>query len=177
MARSLCSSNYPSLVTNEHCGGERAPLRTRRADVRKRMNVRGCERTRLSSTRLRRPSTLPEESQFGFPLVLLACDIELTLLFTQAYSYVTLSFTCAMHPDDNDSEAILFSPTLHRSPGSRHGHSPIQPVIFRRCGGSCVSMQRKRWSQGADGQTGRIARLCADPNARSISFPFHFPHT
>jgi len=137
----------------------------------------GCERTRISSTRLRRPSTLPEESQFGFPLVLLACDIELTLLFTHAYSYVTLSFTCAMHPDDNDSEAILFSPTLHRSPGSRRGHSAIQPVIFRLCGGSCVSMQRKRWSQGADGQTGRIARLCADPNARSISFPFHVPHT
>lgn len=107
--------------------------------------------------------------------VALRCS--LTLLFTQAYSYVTLSFTCAMHPDDNDSEVILFSPTLHRSPGSRRGHSPIQPVIFRLCGGSCISMQRKRWSQGADGQTGRIARLCADPNARSISFPFHVPHT
>ncbi|MET0515874.1 MAG: hypothetical protein ABW047_11185 [Nitrospiraceae bacterium] len=42
--------NYPSLVTKERCGGERASLRVRRADVRKRMNVRDPAGRCLQST-------------------------------------------------------------------------------------------------------------------------------
>jgi len=81
MARSRCSSNYPSLVTNEHCGGERAPLRTRRADVRKRMNVRGPTGRCLQSTSIGGSETPAfrcggwgEPQQFGRELQQLGAD-------------------------------------------------------------------------------------------------------